>query len=309
MTVGVVAHDAGGAEVISSYIRQRGLNCIFCLEGPARTVFARKLGVVDSVALEELVARSDRILCGTSFLADLEWRALGAAAAAGTHATTVLEHWVNYRQRFLRQGTYHYPDELWVGDVMAERLAREEFPAIPVTLVPNAYFLDIQQELASLGPAAPVAHSGARVLYVTEPLRDDALALYGDEMYWGYTEEQAVRYFLTNVRALAPDLARIVIRAHPQEHRQKYEWAIEEFALPIVCERESTLLQQIVDSDTVAGGATMAMVVALLAGKRVVSCIPPGGWGKIPPLPHPEIERLEDLLARVGDPEAAGETR
>jgi hypothetical protein len=51
-----------------------------------------------------------------------------------------------------------------------------------------------------------------------------------------------------------------------------------------------TLLAQVVESDVVVGCATMAMVVGLLAGKRVVSCIPPGA--KTQPLPHATIERI-----------------
>lgn len=292
--IGVVAHDAGGAEIISSYIRQQGLDCSYCLEGAARGVFARKLGSVENRPLEALVDSCEWILCGTSFLSDLEWRALGLAKAAGKRSVAFLDHWVNYRQRFFRHGDWHFPDEIWVGDEIGESLARKECPGINTALVPNPYFLDIKRELAAIPkPMAPA--NGLRILYVSEPLREDGLALHGDELYWGYTEEDALRYFLSNVHVFGEKVGRIVIRPHPQEDRDKYHWAGQEFDLPIVSGRDETLLEQIAASDVVVGCATMAMVVGLLAGKRVISCIPPGG--KADPLPQPEIENMQHLLA------------
>ena len=77
--IGVVAHDAGGAEFISSYLRRNKLDFICHLDGPARAVFARKFGATKDHTLDVLVSRSDWILCGTSFLSDLEWRALRLA--------------------------------------------------------------------------------------------------------------------------------------------------------------------------------------------------------------------------------------
>lgn len=303
--IGIVSHDAGGAEILSSYIRQQGLTCIYCAEEPARSVFARKLRQVDSVPLDELIVRSDWILCGTSFLSDLEWRAFGLARTAGKRSVAALDHWANYRQRFFRHGNWHFPDEIWVGDELGESLARKECPDIKTTLVPNPYFLDIKRDLAAI-PKSTEPASGLRILYVSEPLREDGLALYGDELFWGYTEEEALRYFLSNLHVFEEEIDQIAIRPHPQEKKDKYHWASQAFDLPIVSGQDKTLLEQIVACDVVVGGATMAMVVGLLAGKRVISCIPTGGIGKIIPLPQPEIESMRDLLARAKSAQRAG---
>ena len=288
--VGVVSHDAGAAEIISSYIRRYSLECIFCLDGAAVKVFARKLGEVEISPLEYLVERCDWLLSGTSFLSDLEWRALALAREAGKRSVVVLDHWVNYRQRFIRHNQWHWPDEIWVGDETAARIAAETLPEIPRTLVPNAYFQDIQEELLGIPALIRPAGAGDVLLYVCEPLREDGLALYNDPRYWGYTEEDALRYFLSNVERISSRVERIIVRPHPQESRDKYLWAAGEYALPIVTGENKTLLAQVVESDVVVGCATMAMVVGLLAGKRVVSCIPPGA--KTQPLPHATIERI-----------------
>ena len=292
--IGVVGHDAGAMEIISSYIRRQKLDCGFCLEGAAVDVIARKLGPVPLLALEALVDQSEWLLCGTSFLSDLEWRAIGLARQYGKRCVVALDHWVNFRQRFTRHGQWHWPDEVWVGDETAARIARDTLPEVKQTLVPNAYFMDIQDEIKALTVLPRTLGDGLNILYVCEPLREDGIALHGDERYWGYTEEEALSYFLSHVGSLGRHLNRIVVRPHPQETLGKYDWAATQFDLPLICSEKKTLLEQVAVCDIVAGCATMAMVVGLLAGKRVISCIPPDG--KTVPLPHREIEDMSRLI-------------
>ena len=85
-----------------------------------------------------------------------------------------------------------------------------------------------------------------------------------------------------------------MIRPHPSEAAGKYDWARSAQGVPVVVTGGGqTLLQEVVDCDVVVGCESMAMVVGLLAGKRVVSTIPPGGRACV--LPYPEIERLTSL--------------
>ena len=292
----VVAHDAGGAEIISSHIRRKGLVCRYVLAGPAQKVFERKLGPLERTALEDGLRHSDRLLCGTSWQSDLEWCALGIARDQGKPSIAFLDHWVNYRERFVRNGETRLPDEIWVGDVLARDMAREIFPGLPVRHVDNPYFEDLRRELVLLPRSVRVNPKAAQILYVCEPLREHALRQYGDERHWGYTEEDALRYFLTHLDALGTPVERVVVRPHPAESPDKYAWAEQKFDLPIIRGGDRPLFEEIVDSDWVVGCESMAMVVGLLAGKRVLSCIPPGG--RLCTLPQYEIEHLQTLVKR-----------
>lgn len=291
----VCSHDAGGAEILSSYVRQQGLDCTYVLGGPALKIFERKIGGVDCRPLADAIQQSDWLLCGTSWQSDLEWQAIEMARAMGKRSVAFLDHWVNYRERFVRGGDTHLPDEIWVGDPLAETMARRIFPELSIRLVDNPYFDDIRRELAQLGQLSETGTHNLRVLYVCEPLREHALREYGDERYWGYTEEDALRYFLSNFSALSGAVDRIVIRPHPSEASGKYDWAKQEFDLPIVSGGAKTLFEEVAESDVVVGCESMAMVVGLLADRRVISCIPPGG--KVCALPQPEIESLQALLS------------
>jgi len=112
--------------------------------------------------------------------------------------------------------------------------------------------------------------------------------------HWGYVEEDALRYFLSNVSALGKPIERILIRPHPSESAEKYSWVQNEFALPIEMGGLHLLLEEIAGSDVIVGCESMAMVVALFAGKTVISCIPPGGRNCV--LPHTEIINFQDFL-------------
>lgn len=296
MRVALVSHDAGGSEVVSSYVCQQGLECAYALSGPALQIFKRKLGAIALLPLEEAITQGDWLLCGTSWQSDLEWRAIELARACGKRSVAFLDHWANYRERFVRGGTLHFPDEIWVGDAIALDIARSAFPDITVSLVPNPYFIDLKADLAAIRRRPRPNDIGLDVLYVCEPIAEHALRAYGDERYWGYTEHDALRYFLSNLQALAAPVNRIVIRPHPAEAQNKYLWARHEFDLPIAFGQKKPLLEEIIECDVVVGCASMAMVVGLLAGKRVVSSIPPGG--RACSLPQPEIEHLSSLIQR-----------
>jgi hypothetical protein len=290
----VVSHDAGGAEILSSYVRQRGLNCIYVLEGPALNIFERKLGSIAVLPLKEAVMLSTSILCGTSWQSDLEFNAIKMARLLGKGSIVFLDHWVNYYERFVRSGELCLPDEIWVGDSVAECIAKEIFPAPKIRLVENPYTQDIRNELVEIPTRPSPNPDKLSVLYVCEPIREHALRNFGDECHWGYVEEDALRYFLTNISALGKPMEYILIRPHPSEPVDKYLWAQREFDMPIIQGGTHSLLEEVVDCDIVVGCQSMAMVVGLLASKRVISCIPP--QGKPCALPHREIVRFQELI-------------
>lgn len=297
-TVAVVSHDAGGAEIVSSYLKNQAVDCVYALEGPAKAIFERKLGHIENVSLADAVGRADRILCGSSWQSDLEFNAIKRARMLGKHSIVFLDHWVNYRERFVRSGEIRLPDEIWVGDAEAHAMAKDIFRGVPIHLVENPYFQDVLQELAVIPARRRTKPGMISVLYVCDPVREHALRRFGDERYWGYTEEEALRYFLSNVAALGKRIERIAIRPHPSEPAGKYKWVEKEFQLPVTDGGSRTLLQEIADSDVVVGSASMAMVIGLLAGKRVISCIPPGGRECV--LPQLEIESLQNILSGNG---------
>jgi hypothetical protein len=289
----IVCNDAGGAEILSSFVLSRKIKPSYCLTGPALSIFKRKIGHISVCTIEHGVNVSDVLLCGTSWRSELEWKAFKMARKKGKKTIAFLDHWGKYRNRFIRKGQECLPDEIVVGDSIANNIAKIKFPNMLIHLIENPYFVEIKRELALFSHSYKRTLSASQILYVCEPIREHAYFQYGDENYFGYVEEDALRYFLSNVNLVSESIKNIVIRPHPSERPDKYTWILDEYDLPLKIVTNKTLVEQIALSDVVVGCESMAMFVGLLANKRVISSIPPTGNPCV--LPQKEIEKISEL--------------
>jgi len=304
-TVAVVAHDAGGAEILSSFIRRTSMQPLYFLEGPAIGVFKRKIDNINVLLLEQALEHADWLLTGTSWQSEIELDAITMARKMGKRSVSFLDHWVNYRERFERNGILTLPDELWVADEYAKALACETFPDLCVRLTDNPYLKDMQEQAKQYLPQHTKVGAALDVLYLGQPVREPALRMHNDALFWGYTEEDALRYFLQSLEILGSPVERINIRLHPSEPAGKYDWVQAETPVYVNCAQEPDLLKQIMQADVVAGCASMAMVIALSLGKKVISTIPPAGPECS--LPFKEIIQLKKLSPQTAMPQTIAE--
>lgn len=293
--IAVISHDAGGAEIISSFIRRNKLDCFYVLSGPAIKIFEGKLGVLDLKELDIAIDQANLILCGTSWENKIEVEAIARARTLKKHSIVFLDHWVNYQERFILDNVVVLPDEIFVFDEFAMKTAQKLFFGVKLTLIENPYFLDIKSHLSNISAPKKPKNEIFNILYVCEPIREHALRVYDNEMYWGYTEEDALKFFLMHLKVLSDKISYITIRPHPSEREEKYDWA--KSILPrITISKSEPLINQVINANIVAGCSSMAMIIGLLANKRVVSSIPPEG--NVPGLPYKEIEKLSDLIPK-----------
>lgn len=294
-SVAIVAHDAGGAEMLASYVAHNNVNCKLVLEGPAVNVFKRRLGEIEIFSLEDAILDCAWCLCGTGWQSDLEWRAIEQAGNANKHVVAFLDHWVNYKERFIRNDIQHLPDEIWVGDEDAQKIASESFPDVLIKLVSNPYSIDIKKQFSEIETVNKNASCDVEnILFVCENISDHARLKYGDERYWGYTEFDAIKFFFENIRVISNRQVRVVIRPHPSDVVGKYKWIVEEYSDIAVLSECTSLIQEVAESDVIVGCESMAMVVGLLAQKKVISSIPP--MGRRCRLPQKNIVHLSEIM-------------
>lgn len=294
----VVAHDAGAANHILAWLQgSSGHALLPSMAGPALQAWRRARGDTPQLALEQAVGAAQAVLTGTGWASDLEHEARRLARQQGKHSIAVLDHWTNYRERFERGGEQVLPDELWVSDPHALALARRLFPGLPVYQQPNAYLDGLVAEVRACEAAATGARQAApatRLLYVLEPIRQA----------WGELPEPgefaALDFFMAGLDRLelGPEVE-IRLRPHPSDPPGKYDaWLARQNAIPpegatLALDGAPTLAQALAWAGVVAGCQTYAMVVALAAGRRVVSSVPP--WAPPCVLPHPGILQLSAL--------------
>ena len=108
--IAAISHDAGGAEILSSWLRRCDEPYCLSVDGPAIDIFLRKIGDRQSIPLAEAIAQSEWVLCSTSWQSSLERRAISQAKAGGKKVVAFLDHWVNFKERFQDDGIAVLPD-------------------------------------------------------------------------------------------------------------------------------------------------------------------------------------------------------
>jgi hypothetical protein len=279
----VACHDAGSANLILAWLQAHPpLHVQAFVSGPAANLW-RLAGLPweSAATLEAALDGAAALLSGTGWASDLEFDARTLAANRGLRSIAVLDHWVNYRQRFERQGRTVLPGEIWVVDAEAQRLAQACFPGISIVLQPNTY---LQQVVRQIGPAPATGD----LLYVLEPTRSD----------WGRQRQgefQALDYFVQHaaVLGLAADTP-VRLRLHPSEPAGKYDAWLAAQRRPVRLDTSPSLTQAMAPARWVAGCETAALAVALAAGRVAVCTLPP--WAPSCRLPHAELQHLQRMV-------------
>lgn len=280
----IVAHDAGAANIIVAWLSEASAREIGAvMRGPAERIWQERFPDIGLARdLDTAIQGAHRIVTGTGWQSDLEHGARVAVAQSGKASVAVIDHWVNYRERFVRDAVEQLPDEIWVTDDYALRMGRDAFPpGMKIEQFENTYLANTVRKVRDIDRDAK------DILYIAEPI----LALWDDR---AGGEFQALDYFLAHRSRLDIDPALpIRIRLHPSEPKDKYDKWIAAQRAPVVVDREPDLAHAIAGARWVAGCHSYAMVVALEAGRRVVSTLPP--WAPPCPLPHDEIIHLRNM--------------
>ena len=298
----VVAHDAGGAEVVSSWVRRHpGPHYRFVLEGPALGIFCRKLAALTNyprAELERLVPLSDLVLTSTSHPADLERAAIAVAKGCRIRVASFIDHWVHYPERFQSADAMLLPDEIWVGDEYAAARVKQCFPNITPRLIPNPYFKDLREDLVRQ-EAPRIADGRLRILYLADSMEERPEHDYGRADVMGFNEFSALENFLSDLQRmpLPAPLGAVRIRLHPVEAPGKYDGVMAAFPdLPVTMSRGTSLAEDCVWADWVVGLFSTAMAVGLLSGRRVFCAIPNPNVAC--PLPHRDIVRWHTWVSQ-----------
>ena len=296
--IGIVCHDAGGAEIISSYIARNPNKYRFILAGPAVEIFKRKFGNINLSTLEGSINFCHTYLCGTSWKSDLEWNAIKLARINKRKSICFLDHWVNYKNRFIRRGFVEVPDRTIVGDVEAFEIAKNQLPGFNIELISNPYYEDIKSQIKNIRAQKKIyPKSSERLLFISENISSlRGLCLAGEDM-WGYDEFDAIDYLLENLTRVNPKITEVMIRPHPSDEDGKYQKYLVNDGIKIgISDKLVSLIEDIEQTNIVAGCQSMGLIVALISEKRVISCIPPGG--KECRLPNHKIEHLRNWIKR-----------
>ena len=263
----VVGHDAGAANILIAGLLETGRKeWRAFMRGPAEN-------------------GAELLVSGTGWATDIEHEARRLARGRGVQSVAIIDHWVNYEARFIRKGETVWPDEFWVTDEYALEIAKRTFPGGIVRRVPNRYVETLLHDIA----LTDVVVDAPELLYVLEPIRKG----------WGSGdtpgEFQALDYFVSHLPRLGLPSATIIrLRPHPSDADGKYdEWIARHPDLNLQLDDSLTITDSLGRSAWVAGCESFALVLALMAGRKVYCTLPP--WAPGCRLPQKGIVSLRDL--------------
>ena len=193
-----------------------------------------------------------------------------------------IDHWTEYRKRFLKNNKMIYPDEIWVSDKYAFKIAKKS-RLKNVKIMGNPLFSDFlkyKKKMSLFKRNNPKNN----ILFLSEPV--------SKELRKYYNEIKCLNYFLNNLDLFQNKFTKIQIRPHPSERKSKF-LKFAKNSKKIFISNKNHIFQDIINSKIIIGINTIALVLGLLAKRKAISCIPSK---KQCELPHKEIINFTDLL-------------
>ena len=285
----VVCHDAGAANLIVEWLKDYKGDLQPCMLGPAKIIWEKHFPDTKLISIDTVLNGSKSLLSGTGW-GDVEHSARIKAKKIGIQNISVIDHWTNYRERFIREESEVLPDIIIVSDKHAYNQAQILFPSILVIELPNNY-LQVEAKLACSERLKECKDPIENILIIAEPLRKKKK---GKDTY---LEFEAIEFLMINLNKIniSSRSVNILLRLHPSESLVKYDKVLKKHKDSVSkfdLSKNTHLYQDIAWADLVVGMNSFALVVALTANVPTMSILPPLSIDCI--LPYKEIMHLKD---------------
>lgn len=268
----IVSHDAGGANLLLYWASTQNMEFDYLVSGPAEQILT-KLGIKEYYrCLNDVEINDyDQVISSTGWQTSFEVEAINKALENNVFCTAYLDHWVNYRERFVFGEKLVLPNQIWVVDKQAKEIAESEFLGLPITVVDNQYENTLISGIEK--------HSETRLLICLEPIRNRAI----------------------NVNEIMTDLAlhlianfkdwKFRIRRHPSGEEDGFNALTKELEDKVIVEEErDQLIDDLNDSSAVLGYQSSVFSLANKTNRKVFSYFPKSSLK--PLLPHSYINYL-----------------
>ena len=280
----IISKEAGGAELACSFALNQKEKFCLALSGPAIKIFKKKFSKIKIISKSEAIKKSDWVLCSTGTSGNFEKDGIILAKKSKKKVVALLDHWVEYRSRLIKKKKLFIPDEIWVTDNYALKIIKKEKFKTKIVLKKNLYLKEFKKK-AKLFINKKNKSVGKNIIFLSEWVNPDHKK--------SYNAEQCIKFFLNNISALKSKINKVTIRFHPGEKIKKLIW-LKNYSNKILISKNKDVFDDILQNDIIVGINTVALVLGLIAKKKVISCIP----SKIEKcdLPHKGIINFNEII-------------
>ncbi len=269
----LVSYDVGGAELLSCWAKYNKKKFLYCIKGPALKVYKKNIKGFKNSSANDIKKKTTKIITSTSKISDHEINFLKYGIKKKIKTISILDHWINYKSRFIRYKKTTLPNEIWVTDKFAYNIAKKTFN-LKILKKKNYYIEGIVKDYNK-----------------KKKLFKNKLVLYLSARGSLVLEKKRILYFLKFKKFFEKKKLKILIKLHPSENKKKYDWLKKNFSKNIILNNKSSLNDLLLKSKYVIGCNSMAMVVATFLGKKVFDALPPQDEKN--KLPFKQIKKLK----------------
>ena len=257
----VFSHDAGGAQVLSSYLYLKGMKKIYgiCI-GPSKKIFLEKKIRVINLSFKKLLEIGDKFFTTTSWKSDIEKKAIKNLKKKNKKVITFIDHWANFDKRFDKK---FIPNEIWSFDKTSKKICEEKFKKTKIFLKRNYFHIYAKKKIRSF---KKLRSDKNKFLYLTEPLTQLYLKLYKKKI--SSPEIINLNYFLNKIKSKN---IKVTIRVHPNDRIKKYLYVKKKFKdLNITFDSSTSIYKQLATHKNIVSFQSSIMLLAKINNNRVI---------------------------------------
>ena len=248
--IGISSNDAGGAEILSEYVINNKNKYLFFLSGPAIKIFKKKISNLKISKFNKSIHKLSLVISSTGWATKNEIDIIHQCKVNKIKVCAFLDHWINYKKRFIRGNKLLLPNELWVGDNDAKKIAKKNFKKIKIVLVPNPYWIQ------SINNFKKIKNNVSNtILFVSSNNDRSNNKRINDQVIF----TKFLKYLKNK------DIKKIIIRRHPSEKNNKFKLKFYKKNF-IKFDNNKKLLSSLSSCSKIFGHNSMALVIGKLCG-------------------------------------------
>lgn len=260
--LGIFSCDPGGAEILSSWLLNYKGKYKVCLKGQAINIFKKKIKGLKNYSFRNVLNSSNKIITSTGWSSKHEINSIIEAKKYKKYVITILDHWVNYRERFIKNKILHLPNEMWVFDKKSLEIAKNSFnKKVKIIKKNNLYIRKIVKKIKFLKKKIKNKNN---ILYLTTPNVDKKFI----DLYF-------FKVFIENLYLIKKNNIKIIFRVHPLDNVKKYLEYINQIKEKYIIEiSKNSIEYDLARSNCVFGINSTAQVISALANIRTINIYP-----------------------------------
>lgn len=221
------------------------------------------------------------VFTGTSYTSTIEIETLKIAAEKKVKSYAFVDHWTNIKKRFLLKDHLHYPNELWLIDSKASKIALTEgVPEEIIKVTGNPYYKFIQKWNSSISRKnmadklnLELTDKSKLILYAPEPFSN-----IGGVEKFGFDENTVLKILIASLKDITSSVI-LLVKPHPNQKIKLLEEVISNYSAGnknITLVNFSQTNDLIYHSDLIVGISSNILIEASIMGKNILRFCPIG---------------------------------